>query len=273
MEHRYLEVDVFSTGAFSGNPLAVIADADGLADEQMAAIARWTNLSETTFLLRPSTPEADYRVRIFTTSQEFPFAGHPTLGTARAWLELGGQPRTPGTVVQECGAGLVPVRIEADELAFATPPRTRREELGDEDLQRILDSLGLTRDDVLAHAWGVNGPPWQLVQLRDADAVRAVRPGRLWPGAHIGLVGLEAEHRTNLVEVRALTYTVEDPVTGSLNGALAQWLRERGQVPASYVAHQGSQIGRAGRIRLDDDGTDIWVGGRADVRVRGGLIT
>ncbi|WP_420174818.1 PhzF family phenazine biosynthesis protein [Luteococcus sp. OSA5] len=273
MQHRYLEVDVFSTGPFTGNPVAVIADADELSEDQMRAIAHWTNLSETTFLIAPTTDEADYRVRIFTPSTEFPFAGHPTLGTARAWLELGGRPRTAGQVVQECGAGLVQVRLCDQELSFATPPRTRTGELDEEDVERLVEALGLRREDVLAHAWGVNGPAWQLFQLRDADLVRFVRPGRLWEGAHIGLVGLETGEGENLLEVRGLTEHFEDPVTGSLNGAFAQWLRERGLVPAHYVAHQGSQVRRAGRVRIEDDGCQIWVGGSAEVRVRGELVS
>ncbi|WP_394277019.1 PhzF family phenazine biosynthesis protein [Luteococcus sp.] len=273
MEHNYLELDVFSTGAFTGNPLAVIGEADGLTDEQMAAIAHWTNLSETTFLLEPTRAEADYRVRIFTPNTELPFAGHPTLGTARAWLELGGQPRRAGVVVQECSAGLVEVRVNGDELAFASPPCTRTGELEPEVLTRTLEGLGLAEDEVVAHAWGVNGPLWQLLQLRGADAVRAVRRGPLPEGAHVGLVGLERQPAGHLVEIRGLTDLIEDPVTGSLNGAMAQWLRARQVVPERYVASQGGQVRRAGRVSIVDDGTHIWVGGRADVRVRGRLTT
>ncbi|MEL4503582.1 PhzF family phenazine biosynthesis protein [Luteococcus sp. H138] len=273
MRHPFFEIDVFATGPFSGNPLAVIAEADGLSTEQMQGIAAWTNFSETTFLLRPTTPQADYRVRIFTPSQEFPFAGHPTLGTARAWLELGGRPHRPGTVVQECGAGLVPVRIDGDDLAFATPPCIRTGPLDDEDLTEAVRVLNLTPADVVAHAWGVNGPPWQLLQLHDADAVRAVSPRTDRPGVRIGLVGLEDAGSPAAYEVRAIAEDREDPVTGSLNGALAQWLRGRGVVPAQYVATQGGQVGRAGRVTVRDDGSETWIGGEATVRVQGELST
>lgn len=267
----FCEVDVFATGPFTGNPVAVIAEADDLTTHQMQAIASWTNFSETTFLLRPTDPGADYRVRIFTPSQEFPFAGHPTLGSARAWLTLGGRPRAEGQVVQECGAGLIPVRLTGDDLAFATPPRTRTGPLSDAELALALEQLQLSPDQVVAHSWGVNGPQWGLFELADAAAVRAVRPAGHRPGAHWGLVGLEAEGADVACEVRAICDGMEDPVTGSLNGALAQWMRQRGRVPADYVVAQGSQVGRAGRVRVRDDGTDIWIGGRAEVRVRGTL--
>lgn len=271
MRHPFFEIDVFATTAFSGNPLAVVAEADGLTTEQMRAIASWTNFSETTFLLRPTTPEADYRVRIMTPFEEFPFAGHPTLGTARAWLELDGQPRTPGVVVQECGAGLVPVRVADDELSFATPPCLRTGPLPDDELAELLRVLDLSPQDVVAHAWGDNGPGWRMVQLSSAEAVRAVRPRADRADAKVGLVGLEEPGRDAAYEVRAITDDREDPVTGSLNGAVAQWLRERGLVGSTYVAAQGGQVGRAGRVRIYDDGSDIWVGGRVVTRVRGAI--
>ncbi|MGO4957659.1 PhzF family phenazine biosynthesis protein [Luteococcus sp. Sow4_B9] len=270
MRHSFFEVDVFSTGPFTGNPVAVVADADCLTTDQMAAIASWTNFSETTFLLSPTQPGADYRVRIMTPDAEFPFAGHPTLGTARAWVELGGQP-TGGRIVQECGAGLVEVRVDGETLAFATPPCTRTGPLSDDDLAEAVRVLGIDPADVVDHAWGMNGPPWQMLQLRDADAVRAVRPLPHRPGAHLGIVGLEPGDSATAYEVRGFAETFEDPVTGSLNGAVAQWLRGKGLVPPSYQATQGGQLGRAGRIHLHDDGMQLWVGGRADVRVRGEL--
>lgn len=266
MTRNFLEIDVFATAAFTGNPLAVIADADDLSTDQMQAIARWLNLSETTFLLAPTTDEADYRVRIFTQSEEFPFAGHPTLGTARAWLELGGVPRGEH-IIQECGAGLVPVRVDGERLSFATPPRTRTGELSEAELHRAAEVLGIPATDILAHAWGVNGPQWQLIQLADADTVRALRPAGDRAGANIGVVGLDGGDGG--VEVRAILDFGEDPVTGSLNGALGQWLRERDAIASEYVARQGSAVGADGEVFIRDDGTDIWVGGRTAVRVRG----
>ncbi|MDR7330654.1 PhzF family phenazine biosynthesis protein [Corynebacterium guangdongense] len=268
MAHKFLEIDVFATGPFTGNPLAVIADADDLSTGQMRAIARWLNLSETTFLLTPTTEEADYRVRIFTPTEEFPFAGHPTLGSARAWLELGGIARG-GRVVQECGVGLVPVRVDGEMLSFATPPRTRTGPLSDAELERAAQILGVGTEEILAHAWGVNGPTWQLIQLADADAVRALRPAGDRTGAHLGVVGLAPSVRE--VEVRAILEFGEDPVTGSLNGALAQWLRERGVIGPDYVARQGSAAGADGEVFVHDDGADIWVGGRTAVRISGTL--
>lgn len=268
MEHPCAEVDVFSTGPFTGNPLAVIADADGLTTEQMRTIANWTNSSETTFLLQPTDPAADYRVRIFTPHEEFPFAGHPTLGSARAWLAFGGRPKQDGIVFQECGVGLVQVRVDKDRLAFATPPRTNTAPLTDEELAEACAALGIATDDVMAAHWGTNGPLWQLIQLRDAQAVRNVRPDPQRGDLKLGLVGLETEPGETQVEIRGILEDFEDPVTGSLNGAAAQWLRERDLVPEQYVASQGSQIGRRGRVFIDDDGTDIWVGVRADIRVK-----
>jgi len=271
MMRRFLEVDVFSSGRLTGNPLAVVADADELTTEQMQRLAAWTNFSETTYLLAPTDPEADYRIRIFTPRQEYPFAGHPTIGSARAWLELGGVPRTPGRLIQECAAGLVPVQLEEDRLAFATPPRTRTGPLPDDDVARMATMLAIDPAEIVAHAWGVNGPEWRLVQLRDADAVRALRPSADRGGLHIGVVGLEAPGGECAYEVRGFGPTYEDPVTGSLNGALAQWLRERGEVPESYVVAQGSQIGRRGRVHVHDDGEDIWIGGDTIVVVDGRL--
>ena len=188
MHHEFFEVDVFATGAFNGNALAVVAGADGLSTEQMQAIANWTNFSETTFLLEPSDARADYRVRIFTPYEEFDFAGHPTLGSAAAWRALGNQPREEGRIVQECGAGLVTVREEGEVLSFATPPLRREEPLSPADLNEACDGLGLDRADIVDHGWVDNGPGWRLLQLRDAEAVRAVKP----QGEHpkVGVVGL-----------------------------------------------------------------------------------
>ena len=271
MHHEFFEVDVFATGAFNGNALAVIAGADGLSTEQMQAIANWTNFSETTFLLTPHDARADYRVRIFTPYEEFDFAGHPTLGSAAAWRALGNSPRTKGTIVQECGVGLVTVREEGEVLSFATPPLRREEPLSPADLKEACGGLGLDSADIVDHGWVDNGPGWRLLQLPDAAAVRAVKPRTERP--KVGVVGLNpnAAEGEPAYEVRAFTTQFEDPVTGSFNGGAAQFMRSRNLVPTRYTATQGSQIGRAGEVFINDDGTDIWVGGRAQIRVRGTL--
>lgn len=269
MSRRFSQVDVFGDGGVTGNPLAVVHDASGLDDAAMRRFAEWTNLSETTFLLPASDPAADYRVRIFTTVGELPFAGHPTLGSAHAWLAAGGRPHTAGEVVQECGVGLVRVRRNDDRLAFAAPPRLRTGPLDEAHLAIAEAALGMPRTDWVAHEWGDNGPPWMMVQLADADAVRRAWVDRTQLGTHdhLGLVGLSQEHYA--YEVRGVLAHTEDPVTGSLNAAVAQWLRGRGVVPAGYVASQGSQVGRRGEVFVTDDGTDIWIGGRTRTVISG----
>lgn len=273
----FSQVDVFSREAFGGNPVAVVHDADDLDGEQMAAIARWTNLSETTFLCRPTSPEADYRLRIFTPGRELPFAGHPTLGSARAWLEAGGSPRGED-LVQECGAGLVRVRRAGPELAFAAPALVRSGPPAEEDLATAARLLGLRAGDVVDAQWVDNGPGWLGLLLRDADAVLGVRPdlGR-WEDQRLGVVGPHPSGGEADVEVRAFCPglgVVEDPVTGSLNAGLAMWLIGAGHLPASYVAAQGTALGRTGRVRLHrDEAGEVWTGGSAVVRVRGALRT
>jgi PhzF family phenazine biosynthesis protein len=274
---RYRVVDVFgdrgSTGAGPvGNPLAVVVDGDGLGTDEMQAYANWTNLSETTFLVAPTDPGADYRVRIFTPDVELPFAGHPTLGSCRAWLDVGGVPRTPGTVVQECGVGLVPLRVDGQAQAFRAPPPIRTGPLDQATMDRIVGELGIDRAQVVDGAWIDNGPGWLGLLLTDAEAVLAVRPGPI--SEEIGLVGFHPDGHEAAYEVRAFFRkggaTAEDPVTGSLNASVAQWLVETGRVTPPYVATQGAAIGRAGRIAIsaDADGT-IWVGGAATVVVSG----
>ena len=271
MQHEFFEVDVFATGAFNGNALAVVAGADGLSTEQMQAIANWTNFSETTFLLEPNDARADYRVRIFTPYEEFDFAGHPTLGSAAAWRALGNHPQSEGSIVQECGVGLVTVREEQEVFSFATPPLRREEPLTPAELEEACEGLGLESADIVDHGWVDNGPGWRLLQLRDTAAVRAVKPRAKSP--KVGIVGLNAAAAEGepAYEVRAFTTQFEDPVTGSFNGGAAQFMRSRNLVPARYIAAQGSQVGRAGEVIINDDGTDIWVGGRAQIRVRGTL--
>ncbi|MGL5819176.1 MAG: PhzF family phenazine biosynthesis protein [Phycicoccus sp.] len=272
-------VDVFGAASFAGNALAVVHDADDLSDEEMAAIARWTNLSETAFLCMPLDPEADYRVRIFTTSVELPFAGHPTLGAAHAWLEAGGAARAGGAVVQQCAAGLVPVR-RGEHLAFEAPPLVRSGPVGDAHLARLADALGLAAADVVDAAWVDNGPGWVALLLRDADVVLGLRPqvSRL-AGLNVGIAGRWADgaHPDGAaVEVRAFCGderdVAEDPVTGSLNAGLAQWLVPAGVLPPRYVAAQGTAIGRRGRVHVQvgDDGV-VLVGGSTVTQVLGTL--
>ncbi len=269
--HPFRQVDVFSAEPLMGNPVAVVHDADDLDDEQQAAFARWTNLSETTFLLTPTTPDADYRLRIWTPGGELPFAGHPTLGSAHAWLEAGGVPAASDVVVQECGAGLVTVR-RSTRLAFAAPPLVRSGPVDDADLARAVRALGIARDDVVDAAWVDNGPGWLGVLLRDADAVLALAPdfGR-FDELKLGVAGPGGAAD---VEVRAFCpqYGVpEDPVTGSLNAGIAQWLAGR-VLPTSYVAAQGAALGRRGRVHVtagprESDG--VWVGGDTRTTVVG----
>ncbi len=258
--HRFRQVDVFSPEPLCGNPVAVVHDADDLDGAQMAAFARWTNLSETTFLLRPTRPDADYRLRIFTPGAELPFAGHPTLGSAHAWLEAGGVPAADGVVVQECGAG--PVRLRRDaRLAFAAPPLVRSGPVDEADLAAAAAALRIARDDVVEAAWIDNGPGWMGVLLRDADAVLALTPDfAAFGGLEIGVAGPGGVAD---VEVRAFCPQHgidEDPVTGSLNAGLAQWLAGR-VLPASYVAAQGTVLQRSGRVHVTTGDGEVWIGG------------
>lgn len=273
----FRQVDVFGSAALSGNPVAVVHDAEGLTDEQMAAFARWTNLSETTFLLTPTHPAADYRLRIFTPGGELAFAGHPTLGSAHAWLEAGGVPKG-GQLVQECGIGLVRLR-RTERLAFAAPPLIRSGPVEAIDLDRIVRALRIDRAAVLDSRWVDNGAGWVAVRLRDADAVLALTPdfSAFGEGLDIGVVGPRPEGGEAQVEVRGFAPHAgipEDPVTGSLNAGLAQWLIGDGTLPRSYVAAQGTAIGRAGRIHVDSDPADadvIWIGGDTRTTITGAV--
>lgn len=269
---RFQQVDVFGAQARSGNPLAVVHDATGLDDATMAAFARWTNLSETTFLLPATQADADYRVRIWTPGGELPFAGHPTLGSCWAWLAAGGQPRDPQCVVQECGIGLVRVRLNSDvkagdvrRLAFAAPPLRKRGPLDAELLARTVAALGLHSSDVLHHQWVDNGPGWWALMLRSAAQVLEVQPDPVaLRGMKLGLVGAQAPGDATQFEVRAFVPgmgVLEDPVTGSLNAGLAQWLIGAGLAGPSYIAAQGAALGRAGRVHVQQQGADIWIGG------------
>ena len=268
--HRFTQVNVFSADALGGNPLAVVHGAEGVSEARMAALARWTNLSETTFLLPPADPAADYRVRIFTPGGELPFAGHPTLGSCHAWLAAGGRPRRPGVVVQQCGAGLVRVRSDGPRLEFAAPPVRRSGALEPEVLAKIAQALSLPPSDIVRHQWVDNGPGWCAVMLRSARQVLALSPD--WAALDplkLGVVGPHPAGGDADFEVRAFVGGYEDPVTGSLNASLAQWLIGAGLAAPSYVASQGGALQRAGRVHLRSDGEQVWVGGDVVDVVRG----
>ena len=260
---EFRQVDVFTDTPYFGNPVAVVLGADGLGGEQMQRFARWTNLSETTFVLAPRAGGADYRVRIFTPARELPFAGHPTLGTCHAWLEAGGRPAGEGAVVQECEAGLVTVRRTEAGLAFAAPPLIRSGPVEDGVTERVARALNIARDDIADIAWADNGPGWVAVLLASAEAVLAIRR----PGAvdlDIGVVGRYPDGSPEAVEVRAFSpkiTSVEDPVTGSLNASLGQWLLATGRLTAPYVASQGTAMGRRGRVHVSCEDGQVWVGG------------
>jgi len=272
MQRPFAQVDVFTTGPGLGNPLAVVLDGSGLTPAGMRRFARWTNLSETTFVLPPVDPAADYRARIFTPDSELPFAGHPTLGTCHAWLEAGGVPRDPTRIVQQCGAGLVAIARTGDELAFAAPPLLRSGPVDETEIAGLAASIGLPREAIVDAQWGDNGPGWVIVLLESAEAVLAVRPGAV--DHDLGIVGLYPPGSPAALEVRALYpqngLVVEDPVTGSLNASAAGWLLASGRLRAPYTASQGGAIGRAGRISItrDADGT-VWTGGRSVTVIAG----
>jgi PhzF family phenazine biosynthesis protein len=270
----FTQVDVFTDTPLRGNPLAVVHAAEGVSEAQMQDFARWTNLSETTFLLPPTQPEADYRVRIFTPGGELPFAGHPTLGSCHAWLGRGGTPRRAGRVVQQCGVGLVPIRLDGARAAFAAPP-SRREDVPREQLAPVLAALGVETSAVRAAKWLDNGPRWLGVLLGSADEVLAIEPDHaaLKSLAKVGVIGPHPAGGECGFEVRAFAAPIgvaEDPVTGSLNASLAQWLIGEGMAPPRYVASQGTRLQRAGRVHIErDDGDTVWVGGHSVSVVRG----
>ncbi|MDH6232995.1 PhzF family phenazine biosynthesis protein [Mesorhizobium soli] len=271
-------VDVFGSEAISGNPLAVVVDAGDLATDDMLRLTRWFNLSETTFLLPPTQPAADYRVRIFTLEREMPFAGHPTLGTCHVWLEVGGAPKCGAEIVQECGAGLVSIRRNQGRCAFAAPPLLRSGPPSSDELAEAQQFLGIDGHEIVDAAWIDNGPGWLGVRLASAERVLALRPSRSWPRRiDIGVIGPHAPGGDAAFEVRAffsdhLGTIVEDPVTGSLNASLAQWLFAAGVTTADYVAAQGTRLGRAGRVRASrDEAGQVWIGGEARTHVVGRL--
>jgi PhzF family phenazine biosynthesis protein len=267
MRHRFSQVDVFTDTPLLGNPVAVVHAAQEVSDATMQAFARWTNLSETTFLLPATDPAADYRLRIFTPGGELPFAGHPTLGSCHAWLEAGGEARTVGAVVQQCGVGLVRIRRDGSRLAFAAPP-LRDSAIDEPGLQQVLGALRLPRSAVRAARQLDNGPLWLGIVLTDAATVLAIDPDHaaLKHLPKVGVIGAHPAGGECAFEVRAFAASVgipEDPVTGSLNASLAQWLMAEGLAPERYTAAQGRCLGRAGRVRLTREGTTLWVGGHS----------
>lgn len=282
-QRPFKQVDVFTVTPYRGNPLAVVMDGTGLSSEEMQQFTSWTNLSEATFLLPPTHPEADYRVRIFCPGRELPFAGHPTLGSCHAWLQAGGIPKGE-PIVQECGVGLVKLRRDGDRLSLAAPPLRKSGPLSEDDVARIARGLGVQRSDILHHAWCDNGPNWRGVMLRSADHVLALKPdasilsgldvGVVGPRGKVGVVGSRHAGDECAFEVRAFfpgnNGMAEDPVTGSLNAALAQWLIGAGLAPASYIASQGTALGRAGRVHVQRDAMgQVWIGGASVTCVDG----
>ncbi|MCL8488929.1 MULTISPECIES: PhzF family phenazine biosynthesis protein [Bradyrhizobium] len=267
------QVDVFSTAPFKGNPLAVIAEADGLDDAAMQAIANWTNLSETTFLSRAQNPGADYRVRIFTPQRELPFAGHPTLGSCHVWLALGGRPQGEH-VVQECGAGLVRIKRDGARLAFTAPPLRRSGAVDAELTTKIAAALGIKREAMRAVQWADNGPGWIGVLLDSRQDLLNIKfDVQALSQQPIGVVAPWDPTRDGgdaQFEVRAFMWSgAEDPVTGSLNASLAQWLIGAGIAPKQYIAAQGTLLGRAGRVHVIQEGETIWIGGDVAPVVKG----
>lgn len=280
MPRPFRQVDVFSHIPFSGNPVAVVGEAEGLTDEQMRAISRWTNLSECTFLLPPSAEDADYRVRIFSLDTELPFAGHPTLGTARAWLDLGGVPRQAGMITQECGVGLVTIRQTDDRLAFQAPPLIRSDALDPAHQEQLRRTLQLEDAQLIDARWTDNGPGWVAVLVDSVETLRRISPDSTVIDSneekHIGVVALGESGQETDVELRAFfpddTGSLrEDPVTGSLNASVAQWLTSTERLWAPYIAEQGGCMQRKGRIFVDTDGTHLWIGGDTTIPVSGTL--
>lgn len=274
MLRRFAQVDVFTAEPLKGNALAVVIDGDGLSDEQMSAFARWTNLSETTFLLPPTDPVADYRVRIFTPGGELPFAGHPTLGSCFSWLASGGDAKRPGQIVQQCAIGLVTIKRDAGRLAFAAPPLIKSGPVDDAALRaQVARSLRLDDNELLDVQWVDNGPGWMAARLKDAATVLALQPDLVaMQGLNLGVVGAYPEGSPEQFEVRAFVPELgvpEDPVTGSLNAGLALWLQGTGLAPERYIACQGAALGRAGRVHVVREGDRTWIGGSVTPLIHG----
>jgi PhzF family phenazine biosynthesis protein len=270
---RFAQVDVFTATPLKGNALAVVIDGGGLTDDEMAAFARWTNLSETTFLLPPTDPAADYRVRIFTPGGELPFAGHPTLGSAHAFLASGGDAKKPGEVVQQCEIGLVRVKRDGARLAFAAPPLKRSGPVGSAERDQAVAALRIAPEALLDLVWVDNGPGWMVARLADAASVLALQPDFIaMQGLKLGVVAAHPAGSECQFEVRAFVPDLgipEDPVTGSLNAGLALWLQDSGQAGDRYVAAQGAALGRAGRVHVQRDAEATWIGGDVTPLIHG----
>lgn len=270
---QFSQVDVFAPGPKAGNPVAVVRHADGLSTEQMQNFANWTNLSETTFLLTPTDPAADYRLRIFTPRAEVPFAGHPTLGSAHAWLETGGVPQEDGQLVQECGAGLVTIRRTDTELSFQAPPLTRSGPVEPAILEQVIASLGIHAGQVLGSNWVDNGPGWLGIRLASAQQVLDLRPDFNAMGhLNMGVIGAYDNGEPADFEVRTFAPghgVNEDPVTGSVNAGLAQWLRSEGALDGNYTVQQGTVLGRGGLLTITSEADAIWVGGSSRTIIHG----
>lgn len=271
----FAQVDVFTEVPFFGNPVAVVLDGAGISGPEMSRIARWTNLSETTFVVPPDSDDADYGLRIFTPGGEIPFAGHPTLGSAHAWLEAGGVPKKPGQLTQECGLGLVQVRLSDDGLGFLAPALRRSGPLDEAHLDRIARGLRIDRSRIVGHQWVDNGPGWAGVQLASAAEVLALEPDEQhMADLTLGVIGAHLEGSSEQFEVRAFALPQgvrEDPVTGSLTAGFAQWLIGNGSAPSDFRVGQGTRLGRHGVLTVEARGQDIWVGGASVTCVRGTL--
>jgi PhzF family phenazine biosynthesis protein len=275
MNRPFQIVDVFHDAPLTGNGLAVVFNAEALATEKMLQITRWLNLSETTFLVPPAAQDADYHVRIFTPDRELPFAGHPTLGTCHAWLAAGGKPRREGEIVQECGAGRIRLRRIEGKLAFAAPPLIRSGLVEESELAEIAQVLRIQRSEIVDAAWADNGPGWIAVMLSSADAVLKLNPALDQPRrVDIGVVGPYPAGSPAAFELRAFFTDHngnlrEDPVTGSLNASVAQWLLGSGKAKAPYTASQGTRLGCSGRIFISQSADSVWVGGRTSTLFEG----
>lgn len=270
---KFHQLDVFSRIPLFGNPLAVVHDADALPEQKMADFARWTNLSETTFLMKPSIKDADYKVKIFTPVRELPFAGHPTLGSCYAWLAGGGQPKNKDYIVQECAIGLVRIRKDGERLAFAAPPLLRTGDLDETTLTQIVSGLGISIKDIIGNQWIDNGPGWCAIMLKTAEQVLKIRPDFTVLGdLKLGVIAAQPEGSDTDFEVRAFVGSLgvgEDPVTGSLNAGLGQWLIGAGIASTRYVVSQGTVLQRKGRVFVDKVNNDIWIGGDVAICIEG----
>lgn len=273
-------VDVFGSRAMAGNPLGVVRDAGDLSEAQMLRLTQWLGFSETAFLLPPTDPAADYKLRIFYPAGELPFAGHPTLGSCHAWLAADGVPKRGDVIIQECGAGLIEIRQDGDLLSFAAPPLVRHEPLNEAELTEALRVTGVSRDAVIEAVHVVNGPKWQLLRLRSAEDVLAAEPAAKAPiGTDVGVAaptgpsGTDADWELRAFFANQHGAICEDPVTGSFNAGVAMHLFASGLASGSYIAAQGRKTGADGRVHCSIDAAgQVWIGGRCDMIAAGASI-